>query len=218
MVQVRSTGLVGRRTCTGEERRDVDRTRDPGGVDRTAGLGAAAAWRARLSGAQPAQFARTRANTAPDRRRLMRRLSGAIGVLVAATSVAAGLPVLMGLDLPGYVVLPWLVRYNVMAGMFGVVAGIAVWRAMGDRHCGRSGHRPPDGAHRAGRDADRGQRRGQRQPRGDGPAGRHLDGRRACRAAREPHARRQVVVWDVSGRVDHGPAHVFLWLDGMDPA
>lgn len=60
---------------------------------------------------------------------MMRRLSGAIGVLFAATSVAAGLRVLMGLDLPGYVVLPWLVRYNVVAGLFGVVAGIGVWRA-----------------------------------------------------------------------------------------
>ena len=30
---------------------------------------------------------------------------------------------------PGYVVLPWLVRYNVAAGLFGVVAGLAVWRA-----------------------------------------------------------------------------------------
>jgi hypothetical protein len=60
---------------------------------------------------------------------MMRQWSGAIGVLFAATSVAAGLRVLMGLDLPGYVVLPWLVRYNVVAGLFGAVAGIGVWRA-----------------------------------------------------------------------------------------
>ena len=60
---------------------------------------------------------------------MTRRLSAAVGVLFGATSVAAGLRVLTGLDLPGYVVLLWLVRYNVAAGLFGVVAGIAVWRA-----------------------------------------------------------------------------------------
>jgi hypothetical protein len=59
----------------------------------------------------------------------MRRLSAAIGVLFGATSVAAGLRVLTGLDLPDYVVLPWLVRYNVVAGLIGVVAAIGVWRA-----------------------------------------------------------------------------------------
>ena len=60
---------------------------------------------------------------------MTRRLSAAVGVLFGATSVGAGLRVLTGLDLPGYVVLPWLVRYNVVAGLFGVVAGIGVWRA-----------------------------------------------------------------------------------------
>lgn len=59
---------------------------------------------------------------------MTRRVSSAIGVLFGAASVVAGLRVLTGLDLPGYVVLPWLVRYNVAAGLFGVVAGLGVWR------------------------------------------------------------------------------------------
>jgi hypothetical protein len=58
----------------------------------------------------------------------MRRVGAAIGVVFGAVSAAAGLRVLTGLDVPGYVVLPWLVRYNVAAGLFGVAAGIGMWR------------------------------------------------------------------------------------------
>jgi hypothetical protein len=50
-----------------------------------------------------------------------------IGALFSGISVWAGTRVLMGLDVPGYIVLPWLVLYNVAAGLFGVVVGIGLW-------------------------------------------------------------------------------------------
>jgi len=53
---------------------------------------------------------------------------GAFGL----ASVTAGLRVLTGLDTPGYVVLPWLVRYNVAAGLAAIVVAVALWQR--DRH------------------------------------------------------------------------------------
>jgi hypothetical protein len=44
-----------------------------------------------------------------------------------AISVLAGTRVLAGIDTPDYVVLRWLVVYNVVAGAAAVVAGAGVW-------------------------------------------------------------------------------------------
>ena len=40
----------------------------------------------------------------------------------------AGWRVLAGIDRPDYVVLDWLVMYNVAAGLVGIVAGAGLWR------------------------------------------------------------------------------------------
>ena len=56
------------------------------------------------------------------------RTSAAIGLVLGAVSVIAGGRVLAGIDRPDYVVLHWLVMYNVAAGVVGVVAGAGLWR------------------------------------------------------------------------------------------
>lgn len=58
------------------------------------------------------------------------RSAAGIGLLVGALSAIAGVRVLAGSD-PGYVVLTWLVEYNVAAGVVGVVAGAGLWRRRG---------------------------------------------------------------------------------------
>jgi hypothetical protein len=50
-----------------------------------------------------------------------------VGMAFGAVSVVAGTRVLAGVDRPDYVVLPWLVAYNVAAGVAGVVAGAGIW-------------------------------------------------------------------------------------------
>jgi len=55
------------------------------------------------------------------------RSAAVIGALFSGVSVWAGTRVLAGLDMPGYVVLPWLVLYNVAAGLFGVAVGVGLW-------------------------------------------------------------------------------------------
>lgn len=51
------------------------------------------------------------------------------GLVFGAISVLAGTRVLAGIDVPDYVVLRWLVVYNVAAGAAGVIAGAGVWGA-----------------------------------------------------------------------------------------
>ena len=51
-----------------------------------------------------------------------------VGMALGAISVLAGTRVLAGIDTPDYVVLPWLVSYNVLAGAAGVFVGVGVWR------------------------------------------------------------------------------------------
>lgn len=58
------------------------------------------------------------------------RAAAAVGLLFGALSAVAGTRVLAGND-PGYVVLTWLVEYNVAAGIVGVVAGAGLWRIRG---------------------------------------------------------------------------------------
>lgn len=61
------------------------------------------------------------------RNRIALRTSAAIGFLLGVLSVIAGWRVLAGVDRPDYVVLHWLVIYNVAAGFAGVVAGAGLW-------------------------------------------------------------------------------------------
>jgi hypothetical protein len=55
------------------------------------------------------------------------RIAAALGLLFGLMSVVAGTRVLAGIAHPGYVVLPWLVAYNVAAGAVGVAAGAGLW-------------------------------------------------------------------------------------------
>ncbi len=57
------------------------------------------------------------------------RTAAAVGLLLGAASVVAGSRVLAGVDHPEYVVLRWLVIYNVAAGIAGVVVGLLLWRS-----------------------------------------------------------------------------------------
>lgn len=50
-----------------------------------------------------------------------------VGVVSGVLSVVAGSRVLTGIDRPDYVVLPWLVVYNVAAGLVAIVAGSGLW-------------------------------------------------------------------------------------------
>lgn len=59
-------------------------------------------------------------------RRLV-RVMAVVGMAFGAASLAAGTRVLAGIDRPDYVVLPWLVAYNVVAGVVGVVLGAGIW-------------------------------------------------------------------------------------------
>lgn len=50
-----------------------------------------------------------------------------VGTLFAGMAVVAGTRVLTGVDLPDYVMHPWLVWYNVVAGAIGIVVGVGLW-------------------------------------------------------------------------------------------
>lgn len=65
------------------------------------------------------------------RRTIALRTSAAIGLVLGGLSVVAGGRVLADIDRPDYVVLHWLVIYNVAAGFVGVVAGAGLWRSRG---------------------------------------------------------------------------------------
>lgn len=60
-------------------------------------------------------------------RHVVVRAASTVGVLFSALAVVAGARVLTGIDRPDYVVLPWLVGYNLAAGIIGVVAGAGLW-------------------------------------------------------------------------------------------
>jgi hypothetical protein len=63
----------------------------------------------------------------PVLRTIAVRTSAAIGLVLGGLSVVAGGRVLADIDRPDYVVLYWLVIYNVAAGFVGVVAGAGLW-------------------------------------------------------------------------------------------
>jgi hypothetical protein len=67
----------------------------------------------------------------PVRKTIALRTSAAIGLVLGVLSVVAGWRVLADIDRPDYVVLHWLVIYNVAAGLVGVVTGIGLWLLRG---------------------------------------------------------------------------------------
>lgn len=57
------------------------------------------------------------------------RAAAAVGLAFSALAILAGTRVLTGRDVPDYPVLTWLVRYNVAAGIAGVVVALGAWQA-----------------------------------------------------------------------------------------
>ncbi len=58
---------------------------------------------------------------------LSRIFSTVLAALTGAMSVVAGPRVLLGRAVPDYHVLPWLVGYNVLFGVFSLVAACLLW-------------------------------------------------------------------------------------------
>jgi hypothetical protein len=55
------------------------------------------------------------------------RVAAVLGTMVGLLTIMEGGRVLLGLMKPDYVVLPWLVWYNVAMGIVSVVAGAGIW-------------------------------------------------------------------------------------------
>ena len=55
------------------------------------------------------------------------RVAAILAVVIGLLSVTEGGRVLLGLSVPDYPVLPWLVWYNVVMGGVSVVAGVGIW-------------------------------------------------------------------------------------------
>ncbi len=58
---------------------------------------------------------------------LSRIIATVLASLIGAMSVVAGSRVLLGIAVPDYHVLPWLVGYNVLLGVFSLVAAYLLW-------------------------------------------------------------------------------------------
>ena len=56
------------------------------------------------------------------------KLPAILGIIVGFLSIMAGSKVLLGISSPNYIVLHWLVVYNVSLGVVSVVAGAGLWR------------------------------------------------------------------------------------------
>jgi hypothetical protein len=55
------------------------------------------------------------------------RVASILAIVIGLLSVREGGSVLLGLTIPAYSVLPWLVWYNVVMGAVSVVAGVGMW-------------------------------------------------------------------------------------------
>jgi uncharacterized membrane protein (DUF2068 family) len=56
------------------------------------------------------------------------KLPAVLGIIVGFLSIMAGSKVLLGISSPDYIVLHWLVIYNVSLGVVSVFAGAGLWR------------------------------------------------------------------------------------------
>lgn len=59
---------------------------------------------------------------------LRKQLPAVLGIIMGFLSIMAGSKVLLGISSPDYVVLHWLVIYNVSLGIVSVFAGAGLWR------------------------------------------------------------------------------------------
>lgn len=55
------------------------------------------------------------------------RLAGITGFLVGLLSIISGSAVLLGLKQPDYIILNWLVIYNVGMGLISIAVGVWIW-------------------------------------------------------------------------------------------
>lgn len=57
-----------------------------------------------------------------------KQLPAILGIIVGLLSIMAGSKVLLGISSPNYIVLHWLVIYNISLGVVSVIAGAGLWR------------------------------------------------------------------------------------------
>lgn len=58
---------------------------------------------------------------------LKKQLPAILGIIVGFLSIMAGSKVLLGISSPNYVVLHWLVIYNISLGVVSVITGAGLW-------------------------------------------------------------------------------------------
>ncbi|MEO8168778.1 MAG: hypothetical protein ABI623_11055, partial [bacterium] len=58
---------------------------------------------------------------------IMRRIAAGVAIAFSLLTITEGSQVLLGISHPDYVVLPWLLIYNVIMGVVGLVSGVALW-------------------------------------------------------------------------------------------
>lgn len=63
------------------------------------------------------------------------RISSILAIMIGLLSMREGGSVLLGVTVPDYPVLPWLVWYNVAMGFVSVAAGVGIWSG---RHWGHT--------------------------------------------------------------------------------
>ncbi len=56
------------------------------------------------------------------------RVASLLGIAIGLLSIFAGSKVLLGISVPAYIVLKWLVAYNLILGFVSVAAGIGLWK------------------------------------------------------------------------------------------
>lgn len=56
------------------------------------------------------------------------RIASLLGIAIGLLSIFAGSKVLLGISVPAYIVLKWLVAYNLILGFVSVAAGIGLWK------------------------------------------------------------------------------------------
>lgn len=57
-----------------------------------------------------------------------RKTASFLALFLGVMSVFAGTRVLLGIDTKNYVILNWLVRYNVILGVVSIIAALLIWK------------------------------------------------------------------------------------------
>jgi len=58
---------------------------------------------------------------------MTRRIPSLLGIIIGLLSILSGSKVLLGISSPNYIVLQWLIIYNVSLGVVAVFAGAGLW-------------------------------------------------------------------------------------------